>query len=49
MKVVFMSGYTDEAIERLGVLSSEFLRKPFDGRLLTEKVRAVLDAEPAPD
>ena len=43
-RVVFMSVYTDEAIERFGVLDAEFLRKPFDLRILTERVRSVLDA-----
>lgn len=42
--VMFMSGYTDEALERFGVLDAEFLRKPFDLRVLTERVRATLDA-----
>ncbi|MFO0551946.1 MAG: PAS domain S-box protein [Polyangiaceae bacterium] len=41
--VIFMSGYTDETIERFGVLDAEFLRKPFDLRVLTERVRRALD------
>jgi CheY-like chemotaxis protein len=42
-KVIFMSGYTDEAIARHGVLGPGFLRKPFDRRTLTDTVRRVLD------
>jgi len=47
MKVLFMSGYTDDAIIHHGVLSSElaFVQKPLmPGRLLT-KLRAVLDEQ----
>ena len=42
-KVLYMSGYTDEAIEHRGVLDFHFLRKPFAREVLTEKVRSVLD------
>jgi two-component system, cell cycle sensor histidine kinase and response regulator CckA len=42
-KVMFMSGYADDAIERLDVLGHDFLRKPFNGETLVRKVRAVLD------
>lgn len=45
MKVLFMSGYTDDAIVRHGVLSSEldFVQKPLLPATLLAKVRAVLD------
>jgi two-component system cell cycle sensor histidine kinase/response regulator CckA len=49
IKVLYISGTSDEAIARHRVLSpgTEFLQKPFAlGRLL-EKVRKVLDAPPA--
>ncbi len=44
-KVLFMSGYTDEAIVRHGVLDSniEFIQKPFTPLALGKKVREVLD------
>ena len=46
MKVLFMSGYTDDAIVQHGVLDAgtPFLQKPFTPRSLAEKVREVLDA-----
>jgi signal transduction histidine kinase/ActR/RegA family two-component response regulator len=45
MKVLFMSGYTDDAIARHGVLGagSVFLQKPFTGSALAQKVREILD------
>jgi two-component system cell cycle sensor histidine kinase/response regulator CckA len=49
MKVVFMSGYTDDAIVHHGVVSSEFgfLQKPLLPGKLLGKLRQVLDAERA--
>jgi CheY-like chemotaxis protein len=44
IKVVYMSGYTDEALEAHGVLGSgAFLRKPLTPDVLVRKVREVLD------
>jgi len=45
-KVLFISGYTDDAIMHHGVLEPHvaFLSKPFSHLALTGKVRAVLDA-----
>ena len=45
MKVLFMSGYTDEAIVKHGVLTpgTAFLQKPFTTDALARKVRGVLD------
>jgi CheY-like chemotaxis protein len=46
MKVLFMSGYTDDAIVRHGVLQEgiAYLQKPFTRDSLARKVRKVLDA-----
>jgi CheY-like chemotaxis protein len=45
MKVLFVSGYTDDTIMRHGVLHAElaFLAKPIQPEALLKKVRAVID------
>ena len=47
IRVVFMSGYSDDAILRNGVLEEgvAFVQKPLTPAALTRKVRAALDAE----
>ncbi|HJZ64122.1 MAG TPA: PAS domain S-box protein [Candidatus Acidoferrum sp.] len=46
LRVLYMSGYTDNVIAQGGVLEEglAFLQKPFTPRTLTQKVREVLDA-----
>ncbi|HEX6026931.1 MAG TPA: ATP-binding protein [Solirubrobacter sp.] len=47
MRILFMSGYSDEAVHRHGLLgdrSAAFLEKPFTERTLARKVREVLDS-----
>ncbi len=46
VRILFMSGYSDEAVHRHGILSERaaFIEKPFTERALTAKVREVLDA-----
>jgi CheY-like chemotaxis protein len=53
LRVLFMSGYTDDAIVRHGILTSEvaFLEKPFTASALTTRVRDLLQpgCPPEPD
>jgi signal transduction histidine kinase/CheY-like chemotaxis protein len=46
VKVLYMSGYTDDAIAHFGVLDpgTALLEKPFNGASLIRKVREVLDS-----
>ena len=53
LSVLYMSGYTDDAVIRHGVLGSDtaFLQKPFTPAALVQRVRETLDQarrEPAP-
>ena len=45
LKVLFMSGYTDNAIAHHGVLDpgTAFVQKPFSPTVIAHKVREVLD------
>ena len=46
VKVIFMSGYTDDAIVHHGVLSAgaAFVQKPFTADALARKIREILDS-----
>ncbi|MBC8031560.1 MAG: PAS domain S-box protein [Pyrinomonadaceae bacterium] len=49
-KVLFMSGYTDEAIVHHGIVDADiaFIQKPFSENALALKIREVLDSEMPP-
>jgi signal transduction histidine kinase len=48
IRVLYMSGYTDDEVMRRGVIDGQtaFLQKPFTPDMLAHKVRAVLDVPP---
>jgi two-component system, cell cycle sensor histidine kinase and response regulator CckA len=50
VKVLYISGYTDDSIFRHGVLEGgmAFLQKPFNLKSIAQKVREVLDGVPEP-
>ncbi len=46
IKVLYISGYTDDVISKHGILEQgvSFLQKPFSNHQLTEKIRDILDS-----
>jgi len=50
IKVLYISGYTDDSIFRHGVLEGgvAYLQKPFNLKAIALKIREVLDGQPAP-
>jgi len=48
LKVLFISGYTDDTVFRHGVLEGDvaFLQKPFNLKALAQKIREVLSGQP---
>ena len=50
IKVLYMSGYADNAIVQHGVLTPglAFIEKPFSPETLAEKVRQVIHSSPPP-
>ena len=50
MKVLYTSGYTDDAVFQRGVLpeGTAFIQKPFTTDALERKVREILDSETRP-
>ncbi len=50
MKVLYTSGYTDDAVFQRGVLpeGTAFIQKPFTTDALERKVREILDSDARP-
>ena len=50
VRVLYMSGYMENAVDQHGVLEPglAFIQKPFSGEALVRKIREVVDAERPP-
>ncbi len=47
LRVIYMSGYTDDALSRYGLqgTSDQFIQKPFTPLGLVRKIRSILDSQ----
>jgi len=51
LRVVYMSGYTEDVITHRGVLDEgiAFVQKPFSAKALASEIRKALESDPPPE